>query len=656
MISIFLYLAKASGLISLFFIAYYLFLKKETFFITIRSFLLAGILTAFILPLVTITKIVWVDPQPLPDFSGIPSGFTVIQTVEDTGFEINWQHIAICIYTIGVLFFLGRFFYDILKIKSLLNVKQWTKEGQYRMINSATVSSPFSFFRYIIYNSSLLQPDELTNIIAHEKVHSRQLHSLDMLISQLACVFLWFCPFVWLYKKQIAQNLEFIADAEAVRNISDSKKYQKTLLKITLQPECIAITNHFYQSLIKKRIIMLNKQQSKKRNFWKFAVIIPALATFVYLYQVEVIAKEKSPIGVTSLSVDSEKENLQTNDIAAGSEISYPLITAVIIDKDMNAATMKERKQMYKDLFDADVYFENIKRNKKNEIYEIKVSVKDKNHIKAYPVYEILSDDDKPIYPFTLNIEKETADADNVIYFTSKNGGNDLITFNKPEPKEPRKGLNDYVENAVKKEKKIVVINGVVQKDNNFVFKGKKEVNIIELPGEEAVKKYGEIAKNGALEFTSVDFDPQSEDKQTIITHTSTNTNINTDINTSITDNVKQMNASPYRTVTVTNLYDKEGKAIVNDGKSNYFVINSATTDIQLNGYKEDLEKDGITVNYSDIKRNKTGKITAIKISLADKEGNSKASGSWEIKKSDQAIPDIYIGKIKGKLTVSATR
>lgn len=201
MISIFIYLAKASGIISLFFIAYYLLLKKETFFISIRSFLLAGILTAFILPLISITKTVWIDPQPLPDFSSTPVNFSIIQAVDSTGFEISWQHIVISVYVIGIIFFLGRFIIDILKIRSILKTEKCTKDRQYKMINSATVSSPFSFFRYIIYNSDLLQPEELTAIITHEKVHSRQLHSLDMIISQLACVSLWFCPFVWLYKK-----------------------------------------------------------------------------------------------------------------------------------------------------------------------------------------------------------------------------------------------------------------------------------------------------------------------------------------------------------------------------------------------------------------------------------------------------------------------
>ncbi|PZR24266.1 MAG: hypothetical protein DI539_00915 [Flavobacterium psychrophilum] len=651
--SIIIYLAKASGLIAVFFTAYYLLFRKETFFIQIRFFLLTGIITAFILPLLRFTKTVWITPQPIAPVN--LENFKITQGIvtQKPEFQFDWWQFATIIYTIGAVIFLVKFIIEIVKVNTLLKSQKYQRDHQYKIIDSEAIASPFSFFRYIAYNSRALETEELKTIIAHEKVHSRQLHSFDMILSQLSCIFLWFSPFTWLYKKQIAQNLEFIADADAVKAIDNSIEYQKTLLKITLQQECISITNHFYQSLIKKRIVMLNTKQSKKYNFLKFAAIVPAIIAFIYLYQIEVVAKERDAKIVESVNPIPVKMQ-STDEIATGSEISYPLVTAVIIDKDMTNTTMKDRKEMYKDLFDADVYFENIKRNKKNEIVEIKVSVKDKNHIKAYPVYEILSDDDKPIYPFTLNIEKESADADNVIYFTSKNGGNETITFNKPEAGEPKKGLNDYVENAVKNEKKIVVINGVIQKEENIVFRGKKEVKIIELSGEEAVKKYGEIAKYGALEFTTSDFDPKSTDKTTIVTHTTTKTDATSDVNTSITDRVKQMNSSPYRTVTQTSLRDNDGNLISNDGKNIYFIINKTTTDIQLNSYKEDLEKAGITVVYSDVTRNSTGIITNIKISL--KEGDVKSTAKLSSEGKKNGIPDIYIGRIKGQLTASSVQ
>ena len=65
------------------------------------------------------------------------------------------------------------------------------------------------------------------------------------------------------------------------------------MLKITLQPQNITIINTFNQSSIKKRIIMLNTNQSNRKNALKYAIVIPVLVAFILLFQVKVIAKEK---------------------------------------------------------------------------------------------------------------------------------------------------------------------------------------------------------------------------------------------------------------------------------------------------------------------------------------------------------------------------
>jgi beta-lactamase regulating signal transducer with metallopeptidase domain len=74
-------------------------------------------------------------------------------------------------------------------------------------------------------------------------------------------------PIMWFYRKEMLQNLEYIADNFASLQVSNSVNYQKTLLKVVLNQHQLTITNQFYQSLIKKRIVMLNKNQSNKKNF-----------------------------------------------------------------------------------------------------------------------------------------------------------------------------------------------------------------------------------------------------------------------------------------------------------------------------------------------------------------------------------------------------
>jgi len=295
-----IYGIKSSGLIAIFYLAYYFLLRKETFFNSNRWFLLAGLITSVVLPLIVFTKIVWVDPIPTHfDWSQIPISTTtpIITTptpdIQNEAFEINWYLVLGIIYSIGILVFLIKFVLDFYSLSKVLKGKTIQSQADFKFVDVSEKVSPFSYFNYIVYNSSLYSKTELENILEHEKVHSSQNHTADVLISRLFCIVLWFNPFVWLYKKAIVQNLEFIADSEASKKIADKKTYQLTLLKITTQENCVAITNHFYQSLIKKRIVMLNKNQSKKRNYWKYAVVLPLLGAFLFFFQVKVVAQEK---------------------------------------------------------------------------------------------------------------------------------------------------------------------------------------------------------------------------------------------------------------------------------------------------------------------------------------------------------------------------
>jgi beta-lactamase regulating signal transducer with metallopeptidase domain len=78
----------------------------------------------------------------------------------------------------------------------------------------------------------LYSPIELENILEHEKVHSEQQHTADVLFSRLFCIL--FCSIqLYGFTKAMIQNLEFIADKEALKKIEKKKAYQLTLLKIT---------------------------------------------------------------------------------------------------------------------------------------------------------------------------------------------------------------------------------------------------------------------------------------------------------------------------------------------------------------------------------------------------------------------------------------
>lgn len=481
--ALFLYLVKSCALLGTFYLAYYFLLRKETFFNSNRWFLLLGLVTSILMPLVTFKKIVWVDPIPESDWSEIPVN---IVAPAQAGIAIDWFIVAALVYAAGIFIFFIKFLFDFGSLVKTLKGQPIRQQADFKFVDVKHNVSPFSYFNYIVYNSELYSESELENILEHEKVHCEQKHSADVLIARLFCILFWFNPFAWLYKKAMLQNLEFIADSEALKNISDKKAYQITLLKVTTHDNCVEITNHFYQSLIKKRIIMLNKNQSKKWNSWKYVLIVPVLVAFMFYFQIKVIAQERS--------------NPEVETLVKGSE-------DIVINKNTTDAQLKEYAEQFKQQYGVKLKFSKVKRNSAGEIISLKAQYNDKN--KQSGTWQM--NGDEPIKPMRLTrksdgsiafgnnkqliIEKrgrdehksDAADRDNeesysYSYSTDEDGESEVIINGQriaiPEPPElaelpeledlpemptPPNGTNVIVKTIKNKDGKMVVtVNGEV--------------------------------------------------------------------------------------------------------------------------------------------------------------------------------------------------
>jgi beta-lactamase regulating signal transducer with metallopeptidase domain len=268
--AILIYFLKANGLLISFYLVYYFLLRKETFFIKSRYFLLFGLVASILLPLLTFTKTVWVEPNPIEmesTFSSvIPVSNQVLITSEIPS-SLNWNEIMYSVYALITIVLFLKIIIELLSFLKFIRIGVRSINENYILIDHPENQNPFSFFHYIVYNSSQFTTAELQHILEHEKIHVLQKHSLDVLLAKLFCVFFWMNPIMWFYRKEMLQNLEYIADNFASLQVSNSVNYQKTLLKVVLNQHQLTITNQFYQSLIKKRIVMLNKNQSNKKNF-----------------------------------------------------------------------------------------------------------------------------------------------------------------------------------------------------------------------------------------------------------------------------------------------------------------------------------------------------------------------------------------------------
>ncbi len=260
---------------TLFIAVYDIFLKKETFFQWNRAYLLATSVAAYCIPLIKLTGFQEIVPQEymilLPEVVLSPT--TVIQERFDWG-GLFFNVLQI-ILVLGAIIAFILFALKLYQLTQLIAKGEKQRLGKYRIV-FLEHSKAFSFFNYIFLGKSLTEGQK-EQIIAHELVHVRQKHSLDLFLFELQKILCWFNPLSYVFQKRIAELHEFIADGKTVKE-TDKKDYFQNLLSQTFDTYHISFINSFLKiSLIKKRIVMLNKDKSKQLSKFKYVLLIPVL-------------------------------------------------------------------------------------------------------------------------------------------------------------------------------------------------------------------------------------------------------------------------------------------------------------------------------------------------------------------------------------------
>lgn len=102
---------------------------------------------------------------------------------------------------------------------------------------------------------------ELNDIFKHENIHAKELHSIDVLLFEILTIVCWYNPFVWMMRRSVRQNLEYLTDQQVLNKGTDRQRYQYSLLNTAQQEQSVGISNHFNFKTLKKRIIMMNKKK-----------------------------------------------------------------------------------------------------------------------------------------------------------------------------------------------------------------------------------------------------------------------------------------------------------------------------------------------------------------------------------------------------------
>lgn len=272
--SIFIYAIKISIPIGVFVLLYWFFLKDEKLFLLNRLFLLLGLVSGFAFPLI---QLYFAETTPLIKLSYQLLPVTIVGEMDSDSAHGTYSAIKILstIYILGTIVFAARFLFRLGQILFLILRHRGEKIDGFQAVYVKGNQSPYTFFNILFLpaNSSANKPGVV--VLEHERVHAVQLHTLDNLLVEVALVFQWFNPAVWLCKRFIGSVHEYAADKTVLEKGFNKFEYQKLMVETSTGMKVAGMSSHFNATLLKKRIVMMKNYRSNKLSVLKYTLVFP---------------------------------------------------------------------------------------------------------------------------------------------------------------------------------------------------------------------------------------------------------------------------------------------------------------------------------------------------------------------------------------------
>jgi len=270
----FIYLLKVSGGLGIIILPYCLLFRDDPNLSIKRFYLLAGIISAWIFPLITFQKPELVEtfaPAFFIDLNSV-NGQPVRVTGTDPGFTLNWIRILIIIYVTGLIYMFLKDMFIIFR----WNLNYIRQRGENGIVFSDN-DQVFTLFSKIFIPVRLQYKKDLENVLLHEKAHIQQLHFIDLMLMEFTLLLTWFNPFSWLISRMIKENHEHLADRHVLASGVNPARYRAQLLNHTLGVNVFRLGNQFNHSLTLKRFKMMKKPRRNHAGIVKIALMIPAV-------------------------------------------------------------------------------------------------------------------------------------------------------------------------------------------------------------------------------------------------------------------------------------------------------------------------------------------------------------------------------------------
>lgn len=314
-----LYLVKSISCALFFLIVYHYLIEKDKMLKFKRFFLLGILAFSLVIPLVGIPQI-QESFSPVEEMVGtyivvIPDNSLESADIQQQPTEISfsWIYILGGVYLLGVFTLLVRFIANLSNlIKMTKSHPIISKHGNVKIIVEDGLKASFSFLNYIfISKNDYLDKNVRNEILIHELIHVKQKHSADVLFVELLIVFFWFNPALYLYRRAIRLNHEFLADEGVINSTGDIPAYQMLLIDRATYSRVCSLASSLTYLITKKRLIMMVKTTSKRTFLFKLIVLIPAFLIAGGVFSAKMIAgiNADSPMGIIMDQSSSTEDN-----------------------------------------------------------------------------------------------------------------------------------------------------------------------------------------------------------------------------------------------------------------------------------------------------------------------------------------------------------
>lgn len=286
---------------------YFIALRNKAYHHYNRFYLLSAVVVSWLIPLLPFN--IFIEQQSsnaslysVVDFitkerSIVSTNSTSSFPVESVVSTLPFKNIATAVFLITCLFFSVTLIVSLFKINRLKKTYAAHKLADCTIYLTNEKYTPYSFFKSIFWNSKIELSSKLgQQILKHELVHIEENHSLDKLLIQINLIVGWFNPFFWIIKSELELIHEFIADRKSIPN-GNTSEFAQMILSIAQVNKNIPLTNPFFFSPIKRRLLMLTQKSSLKFSYFQRIVALPiliSLVLFTSLKTKQVLANTKT--------------------------------------------------------------------------------------------------------------------------------------------------------------------------------------------------------------------------------------------------------------------------------------------------------------------------------------------------------------------------